>query len=100
MLNFPVGLGPVPWIFNSEIYPLHLRAIGYSMLIILIYLLFRGTSINWFANFLISIYFLTLIHSDFGEFLTFEVIAFFCVLAWFFSYFVIFFYYYLLLVCF
>lgn len=32
MLNFPVGLGPVPWIFNSEIYPLHLRAIGYSML--------------------------------------------------------------------
>ena len=31
MLNFPVGLGPVPWIFNSEIYPLHLRATGYSM---------------------------------------------------------------------
>ena len=31
MINFPVGLGPVPWIFNSEIYPLHLRATGYSM---------------------------------------------------------------------
>ena len=93
MLNFPVGLGPVPWILNSEIYPLHLRAMGYSMLKLLFelnFILFRGTSINWFANFLISIYFLTLIHTDFGEYFTFEVIAFFCILAWCFSYFVLF----------
>lgn len=31
MSSFSIGLGPMPWIINSEIYPTHLRGTGISM---------------------------------------------------------------------
>lgn len=47
---FGFGVAGTPWVVNSEIYPLHVRArcIG------------AATAINWFANFLVSETFLTL----------------------------------------
>ena len=45
-----VGMGPVPWTVNSEIYPLWARSTGIS----------TTTCINWVANLMISLSFLSL----------------------------------------
>mmetsp|Transcript_76204 Transcript_76204/g.163460 ORF Transcript_76204/g.163460 Transcript_76204/m.163460 type:complete len:512 (-) Transcript_76204:16-1551(-) len=47
---FGVGLSPVPWTVNAEIYPLHSRASCISM----------STSVNWLMNFVVSVTFLHL----------------------------------------
>lgn len=46
-----VGLGPVPWTVNSEIYPLWARSACTAM----------ATSTNWMFNLIVSLTFLTLI---------------------------------------
>jgi len=44
------GMGPMPWTINSEIYPLWARSTGMS----------TATCINWIANLVISLSFLSL----------------------------------------
>lgn len=46
---FGIGVSPVPWVFNAEIYPIHVRARCISL----------ATSTNWFCNFIVSETFLT-----------------------------------------
>ncbi len=48
---FAIGLGPVPWLFLSEIYPLSIRGKAMSV----------GITANWFFNFVIAQTFLDLI---------------------------------------
>lgn len=50
--SFACSLGPIGWLLNSEIYPLHIR--GRAMGI--------ATSTNWIANFIVTATFLNLIH--------------------------------------
>jgi sugar porter (SP) family MFS transporter len=48
---FAIGLGPIFWLMNSEIYPLNVRSRAASL----------GTMANWTSNFVISLTFLPLI---------------------------------------
>ena len=50
LLAFSPGMGPMPWCVNSEIYPTSIRGVGNSI----------ATCVNWSANFLMSLTFLTL----------------------------------------
>ncbi|KAD6795256.1 hypothetical protein E3N88_06152 [Mikania micrantha] len=47
---FSIGMGPIPWVYNSEIFPLRLRAQGCSM----------GTAMNRVVSGVISMTFLSL----------------------------------------
>jgi sugar porter (SP) family MFS transporter len=49
--SFAVGLGPVFWLMISEVYPQQVRSIAMS----------TTTAVNWAANFLVSVTFLSLI---------------------------------------
>ena len=75
MSSFSIGLGPMPWIINSEIYPTNLRGTGISMYYFSKSLLccFRATSVNWISNFFVSFWFLTATSDDVGEVVMFEV---------------------------
>lgn len=53
LLGFAPGMGPMPWCVNSEIYPTAFRGIGNSI----------ATSVNWLANILMSMTFLTIINA-------------------------------------
>eukprot|EP01125_Pyxidicula_operculata_P022995 TRINITY_DN9745_c0_g1_i1.p1 TRINITY_DN9745_c0_g1~~TRINITY_DN9745_c0_g1_i1.p1 ORF type:complete len:487 (-),score=87.85 TRINITY_DN9745_c0_g1_i1:47-1507(-) len=68
---FAIGLGPIPWAVNSEIYPLKVRAVGNSI----------ATTMNWVANLIISMSFLSFVNvvTQAGAFWTY---AGFGVLAW------------------
>lgn len=50
LVFFGVGLSPVPWTVNAEIYPLHVRAQCVSI----------STSVNWIMNFVVAQTFLSL----------------------------------------
>ena len=67
---FAFGLGPIVWLLISEIFPLPARGIGMSIC----------TFGNWAANFLVSRYFLSLLHS-LGTSATFAIYAGLCVLT-------------------
>lgn len=47
---FAISLGPIAWLLNSEIYPLHIRGSAIGL----------ATCTNWFFNFLITVTFLDL----------------------------------------
>mgnify|MGYP001413960331 CR=1 FL=1 len=47
---FAISLGPIAWVLNSEIYPLHIRGSAIGL----------ATCMNWFFNFLITVTFLDL----------------------------------------
>lgn len=49
--GFAVGLGPITWLFLSEVYPLRVRGVAMSC----------GVFINWIANFGVALTFLTLV---------------------------------------
>jgi len=72
---FAVGLGPVPWAVNSEIYPLRVRSKANSI----------ATMSNWIANLVISMSFLSYIDlvTETGAFWTYGCIG---VLSWIFLY--------------
>jgi MFS transporter, SP family, galactose:H+ symporter len=68
---FAIGLGPVYWLFNSELFPTRLRGTGNSI----------STTANWLANFVVSVTFLTLVDTI-GKGWTFWLYAFFAIVAW------------------
>jgi len=55
-----LGMGPMPWTINSEIYPLWARSTCTAI----------ATSFNWIFNLLVSLTFLTLTEqiTKYGEF--------------------------------
>lgn len=70
---FAIGLGAIPWIVNSEIYPLHLRSIANSV----------STTANWIANFIVSMSFLTMMSTPTGQVYAWIIISFFATFTWF-----------------
>lgn len=78
LLSFAVGMGPIPWAVNSEIYPLHLRGLGNSM----------SSTTNWISNFIVAMSFLTLMkHVPMGDVFAFLLILIFCLFAYAFVFF-------------
>nr|AAB68029.1 putative sugar transporter; member of major facilitative superfamily; integral membrane protein [Beta vulgaris] len=71
--SFSIGLGPITWVYSSEVFPLRLRAQGTSM----------GVAVNRVVSGVISIFFLPLSHkiTTGGAFFLFGGIA---IIAWFF----------------
>ncbi len=67
---FAFSLGPIVWLLISEIYPLPVRGRAMSI----------ATTGNWAANFLVSIFFLTMVKT-LGSPLTFAIYAFLCVVT-------------------
>jgi len=64
---FAIGLGPIPWAVNAEIYPTHVRGLANGI----------ATTANWSSNLLISITFLSYIKlvSASGAFFTYTAVA-------------------------
>jgi len=70
---FAFSLGPIVWILISEIFPLQVRGMGMSI----------STLANWVGNFLVSQFFLTMLHR-LGTPGTFATYAFMCIVTIFF----------------
>lgn len=69
LATFAIGLGPMPWTINAEIYPLWARNAGQS----------AATATNWITNMFISLTFLSLISimSRPGVFIFYALFTFF-----------------------
>lgn len=67
LLAFAVGMGPLPWVINSEIYPVDIRGLASGL---------AGTA-NWVTNAVVTQLFLILTQSlsTSGTFLLFAVVA-------------------------
>jgi sugar porter (SP) family MFS transporter len=76
--SFAVGLGPVFWLMLSEIYPLAIRGRAMSV----------GTLVNWAANLMVALSFLTLTHA-LGKPATFWLYGAVSIGAWLFAYFLV-----------
>lgn len=74
--GYALSLGSLFWLIIAEIYPLHLRAQAMSFV----------TAIQWLANFLVSISFLSILNG-LGASRTFALYASICLVAALFSYF-------------
>ena len=73
--GFALSLGSLFWLIIAEIYPLHIRGLAMSFV----------TAVQWGANFVVSISFLTVLQGI-GPAGTFWLYGFMCVLAYWFSY--------------
>lgn len=73
---FAIGMAPVPWILNAEIYALEYRSLGTSL----------ATFVNWASNFVVSMTFLSLVQvlTKYGAFLLYACVG---VFGFFFVYF-------------
>ena len=71
IVSFAFSLGPVVWTVINEIFPGRVRGRAVSV----------ATAVNWGAAFVVSEFFLTLIHAI-GRPATFWLFAFFCVSGW------------------
>ncbi|MEY8042212.1 sugar porter family MFS transporter [Saccharopolyspora cebuensis] len=70
---YSAGLGPVFWVLIGEVFPPHARAVGSA----------ASTTVNWLANFVVSLTFLTVVNSV-GTGQTFWLFAVVCAFAlWF-----------------
>jgi sugar porter (SP) family MFS transporter len=75
VIGYCISVGSLFWVLISEIYPLQVRGIAMSI----------ATVMQWGANFVISISFLT-VYQSFGQVLTFSIFGSFCLLAFVFVY--------------
>jgi len=75
---FAIGMGPIPWTVNSEIYPLSVRGLANGV----------ATTVNWTSNLIVSVTFLTYIGlvTKAGAFWTYAGIG---VAGWIFFYFLL-----------
>ena len=76
VFSFSLGMGPIVWTVNSEIYKLHLRSVANSV----------STATNWSFNILVSMTFLSITGSGPGEVAAWLIYAAFAVGAWFWVY--------------
>lgn len=67
---FAVSIGPLPWVYMSELFPVHLRGLGMAL----------ASGANWFINFLLLFLFPIAVQ-DFGDVFTFATFTVFCVLG-------------------
>lgn len=75
---YAISIGCIFWIVISEIYPLNIRGIGMSF----------ASSANWMTNLIVSLTYLS-ISEALGGWVTFEIYASFCALAWIFCYYLL-----------
>ncbi|MGO1120652.1 sugar porter family MFS transporter [Rhodovibrionaceae bacterium A322] len=71
---FAVSLGPLPWLYMSELFPLALRSRGMAM----------ASVANWSCNFLV-VFLFPVIVAGFGAAVTFGIFAAFCTIGVFFA---------------
>jgi MFS transporter, SP family, solute carrier family 2 (myo-inositol transporter), member 13 len=50
LISFGLGMSPMPWLINAEIYPIHIRSSAISI----------STGVNWVSNLIVSSTFLSL----------------------------------------
>jgi MFS transporter, SP family, galactose:H+ symporter len=67
---FAVSLGPLPWLYMAELFPLRLRPRGMAL----------ASIANWFFNFLVALTFPELL-AGIGTVGTFAIFTFFCVVG-------------------
>jgi sugar porter (SP) family MFS transporter len=72
---FAIGLGPVFWVLISEIYPLRVRGTGEGV----------ASFVNWAANFVVSLTFLSLIQ-QIGRAISFWILGVFALITFVFTY--------------
>ena len=65
LLSFGIGFQAIPWIINSEIYPIHLSGTGAGL----------AAATHWASSFMISSVFLTVSETSEGKVLTFLAFA-------------------------
>ncbi|XWS65905.1 hypothetical protein CRYUN_Cryun05aG0153700 [Craigia yunnanensis] len=75
ILSYSPGMGTVPWIVNSEVYPLRYRGIGGGL----------AAVSNWISNLIVSVTFLSLTEA-LGSAGTFSLFAGFCIIGFIFIY--------------
>lgn len=71
---FAIAIGPLPWIYMSELFPTELRSAGMLM----------AVSVNWIATFLIVLLF-PVVAAELGQTATFAGFTVFCILGFFFA---------------
>jgi SP family galactose:H+ symporter-like MFS transporter len=71
IISFAFSLGPVVWTVINEVFPARIRGRGVAL----------ATAVNWGSAYLVSQFFLSLVHLI-GSSLTFWLFAFFCVVGW------------------
>ncbi|PWY53975.1 sugar porter family MFS transporter [Legionella qingyii] len=75
VMGYCISVGSLFWVLISEIYPLSVRGLAMSI----------ATVVQWGANFVVSISFLT-IYQNLGEALSFAIFGSLCLMAFFFIY--------------
>ena len=73
---FSVGFQSIPWILNSEIYPIHLAGTGQGL----------AAAVSWIFSFIVCSLFLHIIESDVGKPLIFVIFFAFTLMLYFFVY--------------
>lgn len=79
IMFFSLGMGPIPWTVNSEIYPIEVKNMGVSM----------ATCTNWVSNFLVSMTFLSIASTDTGFVLVWSLLGICGAFAWIWTYFLL-----------
>jgi MFS family permease len=71
IISFAFSLGPVVWTVINEVFPARIRGRGVAF----------ATAVNWGSAYLVSQFFLSLVHAI-GSSMTFWLFALFCVVGW------------------